>query len=102
MSARPNLPARGMAAITFVLLAGCAAVPDLGNAPQLAAPDGYETSQSFAGPVAAWPSDQWWEAYGDAQLNALVEEALQDLNTDRLPQPIADAVSDEWRTQSSA
>lgn len=35
MSARPNLPARGMAAITFVLLAGCAAVPDLGNAPQL-------------------------------------------------------------------
>ena len=26
---------------------------------------------------AAWPSDQWWRVYGDAQLNALIDEALQ-------------------------
>lgn len=26
---------------------------------------------------AAWPSDQWWKVYGDAQLNALIDEALQ-------------------------
>jgi len=132
-----------MAAFTFVLLAGCAAVPDLGTAPQLAAPDSFATSQSFAGPIAEWPSDRWWEAYDDAQLNALVEEALagsptlaaaaarlrqaesaiqsaaaadslrvsgeasllnslQDLDTDGLPQSIADAVPNDWRTQASA
>lgn len=132
-----------MAALTFVLLAGCAAVPDLGTAPQLGAPDSLATSQSFAGPIAEWPPDRWWEAYGDAQLNALVDEALsgsptlaaaaarvrqaesaiqsassadslrvsadasvvnslQDLDTDGLPQSIADAVPDDWRTQASA
>jgi len=38
-------------------------------------------SRSVAGvPVspAAWPTSNWWEAFGDPQLNALVSEALAD------------------------
>ncbi len=39
--------------------------------------DELGSSNSFAVPVAAWPSDQWWNVYGDAQLNALIDEALK-------------------------
>jgi len=42
----------------------------------MAAPETYDSARSFAGPVADWPSDHWWEAYDDSQLNALIAEAL--------------------------
>ena len=29
-------------------------------------------------PAAAWPDDDWWRAYGDPQLDGLIEEALRD------------------------
>ena len=35
------------------------------------------SSNSFAAPGAAWPGDGWWRAYGDAQLDVLIEEALR-------------------------
>ena len=35
------------------------------------------SSNSFAAPGAAWPGEGWWHAYGDAQLDALIEEALR-------------------------
>ena len=38
--------------------------------------DELGSSDSFAAPVAAWPGDQWWHAYGDPQLDALIDEAL--------------------------
>jgi NodT family efflux transporter outer membrane factor (OMF) lipoprotein len=57
-------------------LAGCAAVPKLGEAPKPAAASSYATAQSFAAPVAAWPIDKWWAAYGDPQLDKLMDEAL--------------------------
>jgi NodT family efflux transporter outer membrane factor (OMF) lipoprotein len=57
-------------------LAGCAAVPKLGEAPKPAAATNYATAQSFAAPVAAWPTDKWWAAYGDPQLDKLMDEAL--------------------------
>lgn len=63
---------------TAAILAACASPPDLGAAPRLSTPDQYETIESFAAPVSAWPSDRWWENYGDLQLNALIEEALAD------------------------
>jgi NodT family efflux transporter outer membrane factor (OMF) lipoprotein len=59
-----------------VLLAGCAA-PDLGPAPQLAAADRYPAVRSLAtGEGGAWPREEWWQAYRDPQLTALVSEAL--------------------------
>ena len=62
-----------------VLVAGCA-VPDTGPRAVL-----HEASQLQAqatlGDVilsdAAWPQGNWWERYADAQLNALVAEALK-------------------------
>lgn len=81
MSARPNPSARGMAAFTLILLSGCASVPDLGAQPQLAPAESYASARSFSAPVADWPSDHWWEAYGDSQLNALIAEALADSPT---------------------
>jgi NodT family efflux transporter outer membrane factor (OMF) lipoprotein len=77
--------ALGMASRRFLLasaatavLCSCATPPDLGTPPQLAAPEQNETVRSFGAPVVAWPSDRWWEGYGDAELNGLIEEALAD------------------------
>jgi NodT family efflux transporter outer membrane factor (OMF) lipoprotein len=53
----------------------------LSAAPQLASPHQYENTRSFAAPVVQWPSDRWWENYGDAQLTALIGEALRDSPT---------------------
>ena len=44
-------------------------------------PQSLATTRSLGGaPVdaAAWPQDAWWHRYGDAQLDALVEEAIKD------------------------
>lgn len=65
-------------ACTAAMLAACATPPDLGAAPEISSPSSFESVQSFAAPVSAWPSDRWWESYGDPQLNALIEEALAD------------------------
>lgn len=56
-------------------LAGCA-VPDLGPRPEMAKPADFASSASLAGTAANWPAAQWWRGYGDAQLDALIGEAL--------------------------
>jgi NodT family efflux transporter outer membrane factor (OMF) lipoprotein len=57
-------------------LSACA-VPDLGPKPQMRASATLDSAQSLAATSdAAWPQQQWWTAYGDAQLDALVAEAL--------------------------
>ncbi|MGE0829344.1 MAG: efflux transporter outer membrane subunit [Hyphomonadaceae bacterium] len=67
-----------LASVTCAALSACATPPDLDERPQLAAPESLQTKASLAAPVSAWPSDRWWESYGDAQLNALIEEAVAD------------------------
>jgi NodT family efflux transporter outer membrane factor (OMF) lipoprotein len=67
-----------LASAASAVLCSCATPPDLGAPAQLAAPEQYETVRSFGAPVVAWPSDRWWENYGDAQLSGLIEEALAD------------------------
>ena len=57
-------------------LAGCATVPKLPEAPKVAQADSFATTQSFKAPEAAWPADRWWAAYGDPQLDTLMDEAL--------------------------
>ncbi|TCM19577.1 NodT family efflux transporter outer membrane factor (OMF) lipoprotein [Novosphingobium sp. PhB165] len=58
-------------------LSACA-VPDLGPKPQMRAPSTLDSAQSLSSQQAnaAWPQQQWWTAYGDPQLDALVTEAL--------------------------
>jgi len=66
----------------FLLSALCIALtacaPDLGPRPEAAAPSSYETAKSLAAPAAAWPDEAWWKAYGDSELDRLIEVALKD------------------------
>ncbi|MDY0106140.1 MAG: efflux transporter outer membrane subunit [Giesbergeria sp.] len=73
---RRTLPLTALGAALF--LAGCAQLPDLGATPQPKTADAFQSTVSLTAPSAAWPADQWWSAYGDAQLNALIDEALTD------------------------
>lgn len=59
------------------LLAACAPVPDLGAAPRPLAAGSITAAQSFAAGETAWPQAGWWQAYGDAQLSALIDEGLK-------------------------
>src|SRR5580692_1856520 len=59
-------------------LAACASPPNLGAPAGALTPDKLATSQSFTGPAAAWPDDHWWQAYGDPQLDHLIDTAIAD------------------------
>jgi NodT family efflux transporter outer membrane factor (OMF) lipoprotein len=56
--------------------AACATVPDLGPKPEPATATAFAAARSLAGSLDEWPRDNWWEAFGDPQLDALVREAL--------------------------
>lgn len=58
-------------------LSACAAVPDLGPPPAARSPGSIAVARSLAAAPSAWPGDGWWKAYGDPQLDALVEEGLR-------------------------
>ena len=60
-----------------LVLAGCAAVPDLGPKPTPRAPETIAADRSLPAGSAAWPHDAWWRDYGDPQLTALIEEGLK-------------------------
>jgi NodT family efflux transporter outer membrane factor (OMF) lipoprotein len=66
-----------LACSASLALAGCVSVPNLGKAPAVQPAQSYATAQSFQAPDADWPSDRWWSAYGDPQLDALIDEALK-------------------------
>lgn len=76
---QPSASLSSLPALTAVLLlAGCAAVPDLGPKPVPRGPETVAAEKSLpAGPEAAWPRDAWWQDYGDPQLTALIEEGLK-------------------------
>jgi NodT family efflux transporter outer membrane factor (OMF) lipoprotein len=77
---RPSpFPSLRFAAPFVVLLAAaCAPVPDLGSRPAPRAPESVAARQSLpATPGAAWPGDGWWRGFGDAQLDALIDEGLR-------------------------
>lgn len=59
-------------------LSACVATPDLGRQPTLRSVDDVAASESLGGEAAsAWPVDGWWKAYGDPQLDQLMEEGLR-------------------------
>lgn len=74
-SSRRSLPF--FAAASALVLAACASLPPAQAARVAKAPQAYETALTLAAPTADWPADAWWTAYGDAQLNALEDEALK-------------------------
>jgi NodT family efflux transporter outer membrane factor (OMF) lipoprotein len=67
---------RAAVMLSAMSLTACAGLPDREAAPAIRTGADYASSQSFAASAAAWPTDKWWTAYGDAQLNTLIDEAL--------------------------
>ena len=63
--------------VTLLGLASCATLPDLGSAPKPKTATEYAATQSFADQASEWPSEGWWNAYGDPQLSSLIDAALQ-------------------------
>lgn len=56
------------------MLAAC--VPQLGAAPQPRAAGSLASTQALPAESGEWPGEGWWQAYGDAQLTALIREGL--------------------------
>jgi NodT family efflux transporter outer membrane factor (OMF) lipoprotein len=65
-----------LASLSALALAACASLPPAAPARIAKAPGAYAAQQTLAAPAAEWPSDRWWTAYGDPQLDQLITEAL--------------------------
>ena len=66
-------------AAAALLLAACASTGGLAPSSSLRPAEGVAAARSLEGvrvTPAAWPARDWWKAYGDAQLDALIDEAL--------------------------
>ena len=74
---RPLRPALLLAAASALALSACANLPDMGAAPRPKPAEAFAASQSLAAPARDWPSDSWWTAYGDPELDALIDEGLK-------------------------
>jgi NodT family efflux transporter outer membrane factor (OMF) lipoprotein len=73
---------------TILSLGGCANYRDLHNDKEPRAIDSFAASESFSANESSsgvatetpqdfqWPEQQWWKTFGDAQLDALIDEAL--------------------------
>ncbi len=60
-------------------LSACVSVPPEAHAPvRLAEPASRLPADLAASASAAWPAQPWWQRWGDAQLDGLVEQALRD------------------------
>lgn len=68
------------------LLAGCVTPIERTSLPaQVAGPGSVESARVLSGVTAGqWPQAKWWTAFGDAQLDALVDESLTDHPTLRV------------------
>jgi NodT family efflux transporter outer membrane factor (OMF) lipoprotein len=64
-------------AVTIALLAGCAVGPDY-RAPQVTVPVTWQVEQPWreAAPSDLLDKGRWWQRFGDAQLDALQQQAL--------------------------
>jgi len=62
------------------LLSACAPVPNLGARPEVRAATSYAADQALGtqANAANWPANDWWSAYGDAQLSSLIAEGIAD------------------------
>lgn len=57
-------------------LAGCAGLPSARMLQPTKGSDQYQSASALSAPVIAWPDDQWWQHYGDPQLDTLIQEGL--------------------------
>ena len=62
--------------LAITALTACAGLPTEDPQRLARSAQSYAAAQSFAGAAGVWPGDRWWTAYGDAQLDGLMQEAL--------------------------
>jgi NodT family efflux transporter outer membrane factor (OMF) lipoprotein len=65
------------AAIATLGLAGCVNYVDIKSDKHLAPPSTFETNQSLPQESGHWPAMDWAKQFGDPQLTALIDEALE-------------------------
>jgi NodT family efflux transporter outer membrane factor (OMF) lipoprotein len=73
-----RLAAAAFAAVSCLFVAGCVTDRDW-HPPRPVAPNSLTADRALAAAQTsedAWPEDDWWRAYGDPQLDALMGEAL--------------------------
>ncbi len=59
------------------ILAGCASMTGINTHAQMQKADKLEAGRQIAqASRIAWPTEKWWEAYHDAQLNVLIEKGI--------------------------
>lgn len=61
----------------FILLAGCAPMHDPRQSLTQQTPSSHVDSSLPAALKNGWPDSQWWKAYHDTQLDALIDNAIQ-------------------------
>jgi NodT family efflux transporter outer membrane factor (OMF) lipoprotein len=70
--------ATALALLIALALGGCAELPALDQLGAVKPANEYQSGKSLAAPASEWPTECWWQAYGDPQLDTLVDEALRD------------------------
>lgn len=68
---------RLLALVSLAYLSACAPLPSVESHEGLKPANAWATAESFKADESAWPEDGWWKAYGDAQLNTLIDDALK-------------------------
>src|SRR5260370_2210987 len=61
--------------LLILLLAGCASYSGIRGEARALAPQSLAFDTE--GASGAWPREDWWSTFGDAKLDALVQQALQ-------------------------
>jgi len=69
--------APALSALMAAVLAGCVNYAGIKSDKHLADATSYATTQSIPAEQGRWPSADWADQFGDAQLKALIGEALQ-------------------------
>jgi NodT family efflux transporter outer membrane factor (OMF) lipoprotein len=71
-------------ALPFAMLAGCASMDGIETHATSRDANALASQRSLGGVTvsdAAWPTSDWWQAFGDPQLDALIDEALRESPT---------------------
>jgi NodT family efflux transporter outer membrane factor (OMF) lipoprotein len=57
-------------------LTACASLPSESPRAAIKPESAFASTQAFTGPAREWPRTEWWQSYGDAQLDSLIAEGL--------------------------
>ncbi|HET8711160.1 MAG TPA: efflux transporter outer membrane subunit [Spongiibacteraceae bacterium] len=63
-------------AAVILAIGGCANYRDIDSKAELRKPESFATQETFDVAASDWPTQQWWLQFNDAQLNALIDEAI--------------------------